>query len=247
MNIESLNSLIKASEKAPVIFKETVYWAKYRDELIEEVRKMDIKDLRSGKHPRFASFGFNEFFPKRKFIDRLKDVVKLAWHYLFLNKPYFAPQLAPYSLTTHDVQEMAYRHCEMKGQLTRSKSIHSIEANRFGNPSDFFEIEGRTYTMAFLEYYLRYCFANQHIGFTGDEIIVELGSGSGHQVEVLKKLYPGQTILCFDLPVQLFLCQQYLGEVLGKDQIVPVEETLEWKDLSKVKRGKVHFFCQLAV
>lgn len=242
MNTELLESLLNASKNAPQIFRETPYWAKYRQEILEEVKKMDITALRSGRHPRLASFGFGEFSPKRSFYNRAKDTVKLLWKYFFLGQPYTSPPLAPYSLTTRDVQEMAYRHCELLGLLTGSKPIATLETSRFGNPSDIFEINGKPYTMAFLEYYTRYCFVHKATGLTGNEVIVELGSGSGHQAEIIKKIHAGMTILCFDLPVQLFLCEQYLTNVIGKEQIVSAAETLHWQDLSKVRKGAIHFF-----
>jgi hypothetical protein len=89
---------------------------------------------------------------------------------------------------------------------------------------------------------VRYCFAHKQIGISGNEIIVELGSGSGKQVEVLKKLYPDLTILCFDLPAQIFLCQSYLSAVLGKDAVVGTDVTLSWKDLSRLEKGRVYCF-----
>jgi hypothetical protein len=96
--------------------------------------------------------------------------------------------------------------------------------------------------MQFLSYYVRYCFSQKHIRFRGDEIVVELGSGSGYQIEVLKKLYPDLTVLCFDLPAQIFLCEKYLTQALGEPSIVGTGRTRGWSDLSSIDRGRVHFF-----
>lgn len=233
--------MIQESEKAPDLYKETAYWARYRSELLDAVDKMEIDELRSGKYRRFASFGFNEFHPRRSFYNKGKDMVKLTLNYLFSNRPYFPTFLAPYSLSLEKVQEMAYHHCQLKCALTKSKDISTIETGGFGNPRDVFTVNGKTYTMAFLSFYIRYCFANSVLNFTGDEVMVELGSGSGHQLEILKKLYPNLTIICFDLPVPLFLCETYLSNVLGKESIVSSEETMDWRDLSAIKKGKVHF------
>ena len=96
--------------------------------------------------------------------------------------------------------------------------------------------------MSFLNFYLRYCFAQEYIKLKGDEIIIELGSGSGYQTEILKKLYPNSTILCFDLPAQLYLCEQYLTGVFGKDAVVSSEKNLSISNLSQIEKGKIHFF-----
>jgi putative sugar O-methyltransferase len=80
--------------------------------------------------------------------------------------------------------------------------------------------------MKFLSFYVRYCFAQNNIHLKGDETIVELGSGSGFQVELLKKVYPNLTVLCFDLPAQLYLCEQYLVNVFGQEEVVSTEKKL---------------------
>lgn len=128
----------------------------------------------------------------------------------------------------------------LQGELAKLKPISEIEASTFGNPSDLFEINGKKYTMQFLNFYIRLCFAQRQIGLKGTETIVELGSGSGFQVEVLKKVFPNLTILCFDLPFPLVLCEQYLSESLGKQNIVKSVETINWTDLNGLQKGKIH-------
>ena len=137
---------------------------------------------------------------------------------------------------------MAYRHCELTALIDNAKPYFGdIEVSDFGAPQDIFEVSGRRYTMLFLDYYLRYCFAHKHIRSRGDEIIVELGPWSGYQIEVLKKLYPNLTILCLDLPAQVYLSQVYLSESLGRDKIVGTDVTLKWRDLQGLRKGCVHF------
>jgi len=160
MDTKVLDILINSSENSPQNFKETVYWEKYKKTLIDHVKNLDINELRSGKYSQFSSFGFNEFFPKRKFVYRLKATIKLFWRYLFLNKAY--PVNVPYSITSKD---MAYRYCVLNGKLTNSKDISLIETSKFGNPQDVFEIKGKTYTMSFLNYYIRYCFVQKYIPY----------------------------------------------------------------------------------
>jgi hypothetical protein len=75
----------------------------------------------------------------------------------------------------------------------------------------------------------------------GDELIVEIGSGSGKQAVVLKEALPDATFVCFDLPLQLFLAYHYARGFMA-DQLVPLEQTQDWTDLSRLQRGKIHFF-----
>lgn len=233
-----LEKLIAAYKEAPEEFQATRYWDTKENAVVEAIKELNPQELRSGKHAILGTFGFNEFVFNRiaTFGLRIRMIFALIRKVFFRGVTYL-----PYSVDLPDIREMAYHHCELLSELTKAKPIQSIQASRFGNPEDIFEIKGNLYSMQFLGYYIRYCFAQKHISFKGNEIIVELGSGSGHQVEVLKKLYPEMTIICFDLPPQIYLCELYLTNVFGKDNLVSIEETMHWKDLSKLQKGKIHF------
>lgn len=239
METNTLKNILQEYRNAPKEFHATSYWDSYEKGLLDTVHSIDLSQLRSGKYPILATFGFSDviysYHPNLPFWK--KAILKFIHRYLIMNRV-----ILPYHLKTSDIREMAYRHCELMGDLSNAKPINAIEVSAFGSPQDIFEVNGRKYTMPFLNYYLRYCFAQKHIAFKGDEIIVELGSGSGYQIEVLKKLYPDMTVLCLDLPTQIFLCQAYLSEALGKEKIVGTEVTLKWKDLSNLKKGYVYCF-----
>lgn len=234
-----LDKLYSAYQQAPEIFHVSRYWRAYEQKIIEEVKTADIQELRSGKYPLFSTFGFNDlvyhYHPTMPFY--IKGIRKLVRNLFIDNRASL-----PYSLTLNDIREMAYRHCVLQGQLTGAKSITEIETSEFGNPQDVFSFQNKKYTMSFLSFYLRYCFAQQHINLKGDEIIVELGSGSGYQTEVLKKLYPNLTILCFDLPAQIYLCEQYLVGVFGKDAVESSEKNLTVTNLNNINKGKINLF-----
>jgi putative sugar O-methyltransferase len=241
MNKDSLNmkELLKEYKNSPKEFHVTSYWASYEKRVLETISSIDIEQLRSGKYPVLATFGFNDavytYHPNLPLWKKI--ILKFIHRFIIKDRP-----VLPYKLQTKDIQEMAYHHCKIMGDLTKAHPIDSIEASEFGNPQDIFEINGRKYTMPFLSFYRRYCFANKNIDFKGDEVIVELGSGSGYQIEVLKKMYPNITVLCFDLPSQLYLCQQYLSGALGKENIIGTETTIKWNDISNIQKGGIHFF-----
>lgn len=235
-HLEKLNA---AYLDAPEIFQAGRYWKSYEEQIIDEVTKADLSELRSGKYPIFSTFGFNDlvynYHPRMPFyVKSMRQVVRR----LFIDNR----SSLPYSLRLDDIREMAYQYCDLQGQLSNAQPISSIETSTFGNPQDLFAFKGKHYTMKFLNFYARYCFAHKYIKLKGDETIIELGSGSGYQVEILKKAYPDLTVLCFDLPAQLYLCEQYLSNVLGKDAIVSSEQNLDLTDLFKLEKGKVHFF-----
>jgi putative sugar O-methyltransferase len=238
-DINHLDKLYNAYSNAPEIFHAGRYWKAYEAKIIEEIKNADLGELRSGKYPIFTTFGFNDlvyyYHPTMPFY--IREARKLVRKLFIDNRASL-----PYSLRLEDIREMAYKHCDLQGQLVGAKPISKIEASDFGNPQDLFLINGKKYTMKFLNFYLRYCFGHKYINLKGNETIVELGSGSGFQVEVLKKLYPDITILCFDLPAQLFLCEKYLIGALGKDAVVGSEKNLDLTDLSAIEKGKIHMF-----
>ena len=239
LDITKLERLLAEYRVAPPEFQATSYWEAYEAELIEVVRSLDVQQLRAGRHQILGAFGF---WDSRYFYEYTRSfwknaVLKFVHRYIIRDR-----DVLPYQMRPADIQELAFRHCELLGELCDARPLESVEVSLFGNPEDTFTIRNRTYTMSFLDFYIRYCFAHRHIAFEGSEIVVELGSGSGYQVELLKKLYPEMTFLCFDLPAQLFLCETYLSEALGAENVVGVDVTREWTDLSMVEKGGVHFF-----
>lgn len=237
--MDQLDLLLSKYKEAPAIYRAGRYWEEYEEKIVKELLKVDLNQMRSGRYPLFATFGFNESVYHYRHDAPLRTTLyqKLVRKYIIANK-----KILPYNLRLADIRDMAFRHADVLGQLNSARSIREIETSTFGSPQDLFKMYGKNYTMRFLTFYVRYCGAQKYVNLKGDETIVELGSGSGHQVEVLKKLYPNLTILCFDLPGQLFLCEQYLKKALPEGQVVSSMETMNYTDLSKVQKGKVHMF-----
>lgn len=242
--MNELEILIQEYNKSPKIFQAGRYWKAYEEKIIKEIEKADINELRSGKYPIFATFGFQEvvyyYHPNRSrtFYKLLSEfLIKVTRKFYLKHKTSL-----PYSIRLSDIREMAYHHCILQGKLANIKSISEIEVSVFGNPNDLFEIKGKKYTMVFLNYYLRLCYAHKYLKFNGNEIIVELGSGSGHQVEVIKKVFPNITVLCFDLPYTLFLASKYLSKALGDEKLVKPSEAINIYNLNQIKKGKIYMF-----
>lgn len=231
--------LMKDYRCAPQEFHATSYWAAYESKLLQEVSSLDFSRLRSGKAQILETFGFADitykYQSKKFFLER--------WLLQALTKTFGnLRELLPYGIRLKDIREMAVHHCEIVGELAHARPIGELSVSEFGKPADLFEYAGQKYTMPFLNNYVRYCFAKKYVPLTGREVFVELGSGSGYQVEVLKKIHPDMTVLCFDLPAQIFLCEEYLRDVFGEEAVVSANETSGWSSMAEVKPGKIHFF-----
>lgn len=101
-------------------------------------------------------------------------------------------------------------------------------------------MEGRFYTASWLNFYCRYAYVSKYLSLD-DQVIVELGAGSGKQAELLKKAHPGLTIVIFDLPTQLYVCNQYLSKVFeGTEQVSDYYTGREVSSLKNIERGKIN-------
>jgi putative sugar O-methyltransferase len=230
--------LISKYNEAPNIFQATKYWEYYVKKIFTDIESLDSSNIRSGKYHSFIHFGFNETIYKDLY--NMSIVKRLVINLMRMISSKMS--IYPYSLNLHSIRRAAYRHCELYGELTGSKSIKDYSTSKYGNPSDLFEINGNLYTMQSLNSYIRYSFINKHVNLTGNEIIVELGSGAGHNIELIKKLHPNITVLIFDLPAQLYLSNLYLTNAIGNDSVVPMADTIEWNNLDTLQQGKIHFF-----
>ena len=233
MNSDNLHKLLKEYRAAPEQFQATSYWSAYEKDIIGIASNINFENFRSGKHPKLATFGFSDGVYNKRFTLWKKLLLKL-----FNIKE---RHITPYSLQAADIHNMAYHYSSILSENCHAKSLNSISTSSYGKPPGLFQVDDNQYSIQFLNYYVRYCFAHKHISFKGNETLVELGSGSGLNVEVLKKLYPEMTILCFDLPAQVYLCENYISGVLGQENVITTEKTLNWTDLSLIEKGKVHF------
>src|SRR5262249_9020527 len=107
------------------------------------------------------------------------------------------------------------------------------------NPEDTIVVDGRTLTRLALRYYGRYAYVGRHLDWNQVQVVAELGSGAGGQTEVLAKLHPELTLLLFDIPPQLYICEQYLKAVFG-DRVISYRQARTLLPDSKPTKGKIH-------
>jgi len=90
-----------------------------------------------------------------------------------------------------------------------------------------------SYTTPFERFMLPYDYCHKHIDFTQINTLVELGSGCGRQVEIIKKRHPNICFLLFDMPPALYVCEQYLKSIFP--DVVSYRET---RDMTTMPRKK---------
>lgn len=234
-----LEALRQDYRAAPAIYHATRYWERYEASIWGEVARLDPEQIDSGLYPYLTTFGFGTVPYRRS--SRRFGAGSGAARRLLEWAGELRGRLLPYRMTLQDVHELAFANAELAALRAQARPPTHLRATRFGNPQDVFEVDGSLQSISFLTYFMRYCFAQRSIGFRGDEIFVEIGSGSGKQAIVLKQLLPDATFLCFDLPLQAFLAYRYaLGASPG--QVVDLAQTRQWRDLCGLQKGRVHFF-----
>jgi putative sugar O-methyltransferase len=134
----------------------------------------------------------------------------------------------------------AYNYVSEIGKKAGAKLLKEISISDYGNPEDLTYKDGCYFTFSWLNFYLRYSYVSQFFKFD-DKIIVELGSGSGKQAEMIKKAHPTTTILIFDIIPQLYIQNQYLKAVFPND-VIDYYETRELSSLKEIQKGKIYIF-----
>ena len=124
---------------------------------------------------------------------------------------------------------MSERLADAKAMEVGLKPLSELSISRYGNPLGYIKNETH-HTFRSIYYFNFVCFIAQFVDISQYSTIVEIGSGSGVQAEILKKLFPQLTIILLDLAPQLYIAERYLSKSLPND-LIPYQETnsKDWK------------------
>jgi putative sugar O-methyltransferase len=129
----------------------------------------------------------------------------------------------PYDLSLADLDEAAYRMCDLYGRVRGAAPLSSIEMSTPHFPEYFFLVNGKKYSNIFLYAYLHYAYLSQFIDFEKVDNIIEIGPGAGRQVEVIRKLHPHIKFYLIDLAPTLYVCNRYM-DAMFPGSVVPYEQ-----------------------
>ncbi len=248
-----LDLMLADLASAPAAFRPTNYWSVYEQRFVPELRERGLADFRRRRGTVLTSFGASDYRPRGAYLDLSRSRVfgnrvtqhLPGWTRLvsrvsdLFNRDGLSPvAFDVYECGLRELQESAFRLTQLYGEHTGARPLDSIELSGAGNPEDAFDIAGRSYTMRALYYYLRYAYCCQFVDFEKVELMVELGSGAGRQIEIIRKLHPRIRILAFDIPPQLYVCSQFLCANFP-DAVIGYETTRTYGTLPDFPAGAV--------
>jgi putative sugar O-methyltransferase len=249
---ELLELMLRDRNDAPDLYKPTNYWLNYENLLLPELRSLGLKDFRRRKNSVLTSFGATDLLPSSMLTHHLSIWKEKRGHStakkvleLILQSKALVEALEKIGgvisgATLQDVRLLCYEFAKYYGESRGAKSIRELEASTVGNPEDIFIADGKRYTTSFLNYYIQYAYCSRYVNFDRIDSICEIGGGSGKQIEVIRKLHPNITFYIFDIPPQLYVCQQYLS-ALFQDSVVSYRETRTMQSAPKDK-GRIFIF-----
>ena len=250
-DIALLDLMMADMEAAPELFRPTNYWFNYQGKFLRELRTEGLDGLRGRKNSGGKRFGGTEVCRPLAWIP-IESVPGLGNRYLrrLLGYGGLAGKLErfmngrlridlEYDLSRESLRRLWWSHTVLSRQQLGARPITDIETSLAGNPEDVLEVDGKRYTPSFLSCYLRYAYCSGFVDFDELDLVVELGSGVGSQIEVLKKFHPRLTVVVFDIAPQLYVCEQYLKTVFP-DDVVSYGVTREWDNLEALESGKIH-------
>jgi len=226
---ELLELMLNDTKSASNLYKPTNYWSHYIEEFMPELRRLGLHDFRRRKNSILEKFGATDLFPSSSFLINTppKNII-LKWVQGILKfslKMKKTPTVLNYivrmysGVTFDDINLLCYELSNAWGEKNGAKPLREFEGSKIGNPEYTFVIDNKLYTITLLYHYLQYAYCSKFLNFESIDSIMEIGSGSGKQIEVIKKLHPHLTFYVFDIPPQLYVCEQYLSKLFPKSVI----------------------------
>jgi putative sugar O-methyltransferase len=240
-HVATLDKMMKDLQEAESWYRPTNYWKVYQDHLMPVINKEGVSQFRASESKIFNSFGVTQpphtlvgYFLVVQAINR-----SIVGHLMlsFLRKSRLYKLVIKQHRKTYSSFLKACFHIAVGDDS--KQEILTISDSGMAAPRDLFQplkSYDNQYTQAFLRYYYQYRWIKKRVDFSKISTVLELGTGYGGQIEVMRKLHPNIKFLLCDIPPQLYVAEQYLKSVFPGEVTGYLETSdMEHIDLTKTK------------
>jgi putative sugar O-methyltransferase len=249
-----LDLMLEDLHAGPALYQPGNYWANYEKILVPELRTSGLRDFRRRRASIVNTFGAADFAPitaelntppanpesnRRVRVKRL--ILELAQRVRPASRALRALGGSYVGASLEGVRQLCYAYASAYGKSNGAKPLEDFSASTAGNPEDVFDVDGRTYTTSMLQSYMLYAYCCRFANFDAIQSVMELGSGSGKQIEVIRKLHPHLSFFLFDIPPQLYVCEQYLRAVFP-GSVVSYRDTRALQGIGRPVPGSIYMF-----
>ena len=242
-DFELLKTMMADLSKVSELYQTTNYWSYYEKKILPELKSLGLHNFRRRKNSVLSAFGATDLLPLSQFQNRSltgkRKIIKLITK-IFSDSILSHISRAYLGLNYQDLTMFCYQLAKFYGKNSMAKPIENFEATLVGNPEDIFLINGKNYTTSLIYYYIMYAYCSKFVNFESINSFMEIGSGVGKQIEVIKKLHPHINFFIFEIPPQLYLCEQYLSAIFP-DSVISYRETKNMTQIPKTS-GKIFIF-----
>ena len=238
------------THSASDLYRPTNYWSNYEETLLQELRSLGLRDFRRRKNSILTSFGATDLLPVSKHLNHLPIWKHVPFQRRVMKNFFWATKLRAINKAFNHISRvvsgvgiqearmLCYEFAKSYGEKNGARIISELESSTVGNPEDVFFVNGKAYTMSILYYYIQYAYCCQFIDFNRVDTMLEIGCGSGKQVEVIKKLHPRICFYVADIPPQIYVCEQYLS-ALFPNSVVSYRKSRRMKRVPGGGSGKI--------
>lgn len=246
-----LSSMMSFVLEGDPMYAPTNYWSYYSKYFMPELTKRGLKDFRRRRDSILRSFGATDLFPYAEIRNAdspmLKgrpptDKGKLGKVLTKIVEAIPGVRLSIDGLSPQEFVEYtiwrATPYFERKGL-----NIHKSRSTLIGNPEGIRHVDGMKWTYQQAQYCLTFGIAMQNVDVPEQGVFCDLGAGMGRQVEIVAAQYPEMTCLAFDIPPQLYVCNQFLKKRFP-DRVVEFKDAINLDISGKTEvpeelRGKI--------
>jgi len=250
--------MLNDTKNSPKLYQPTKYWHNYEKKFLPELKRLGLKDFRRRKNSIFQSFGsmdidpidiklrvlnkdlFEGIFPPKKSI-LFKRFIRSAIRIKLFRRRIEHISRLWLGISLEEKLFFTYQFAKYYGIANKALPISNLSDSLIGSPKNILKINDNVYTSTLLRYYLYYAYTCKFIDYSSISSVLEIGSGHGGQVEVLKKLHPNMTIFVIDIPPQLYVCEQYLKAIFPND-VISYEKTRNMVEIPVNSKGKIFIF-----